>query len=610
MILLGGVNKGAWNMAAPAARSRGFQRSFSDSSGMYGSIDQDGDSYKRSISRQRSMRRSSLVGSLWNYLYASRRQSSHDVSELRPQEPAEESTDNAETECTAKQEDAWMQAYYNGVALVVLLVAGYICWAVYCVLEPFLHPLLWAVLVGTILHPFKKTWTERIRQWLDGLEHKSIPLSAGLVLSPVFLFNYLSKALEGAVVTYWHVIVGSVAGVSSLWLVYKLSIPVHLYRGLASVHKFLLTFEGALTFCTGPIQLATVTVGFILLLVITRSQVHYLRYTTAIRIFSTLVWFLVILNAAAYVLGSTVALPLVTGVFLTGATISFVTALKSLLDSANSKKSATKFSPAEKGGQQRHVVGGETSEGRDGEDSPSFLEEVKCSGDIGEERGRGELRGREEGERDSEGDRPNFQGPEEKSVRPRVSFGPVTHFRDTIVHEHHAEDKTNHSQEDSTMTNKNDFSQSDYVFLALYILFFMMMFWTYPFLLVLLVPFAVWGALKRLISLARYNSSVIRLSSYFQMLKDWVDTRKSLLLPAPLPTLLNLYLSIDRKILSITKGSVDSLISSFMLCGLLVSGLGLTVFLLLQIQVELSHYVTMMTAVWERTLTSNPQLAE
>ena len=501
-----------------------------------------------------------------------------------------------------------MQAYYNGVALVVLLVAGYICWAVYCVLEPFLHPLLWAVLVGTILHPFKKTWTERIRQWLDGLEHRSIPLSAGLVLSPVFLFNYLSKALEGAVVSYWHVIVSSVAGVSSLWFVYKLSIPVHLYRGLTSVHRFLLTFEGALTIFTGPIQFATVTVGFTLLLVITRSQVHYLRYTTAIRIFSTLVWFLAILNAAAYVLGSTVALPLVTGVFLTGAAISFVTAVKSLLDSVNGKKSATKFSP---GGQQGHVIGEMTSEGRDGEDSPLFLEEVKCSGDIGEERGRGELRGREEGERDSESDGPNFQGPEEqKSVRPRVSFGPVTHFtpeRDTIVHEHHAEDKTNHSQEDSTMTNKNDFSQSDYVFLGLYILFFMMMFWTYPFLLVLLVPFAVWGALKRLISLARYN---VRLSSYDQMLKDWVETRKSLLLPAPLPTLLNLYLSIDRKILSITKGSVDSLISSFMLCGLLVSGLGLTVFLLLQIQVELSHYVTMMTAVWERTLTSNPQLAE
>ena len=58
---------------------------------MYGSIDQDGDNYKKSISRQRSMRRSSLVGSLWNYLYAPRRQSSLDVSELRPQEPAEES---------------------------------------------------------------------------------------------------------------------------------------------------------------------------------------------------------------------------------------------------------------------------------------------------------------------------------------------------------------------------------------------------------------------------------------------------------------------------------------------------------------------------------------
>ena len=599
------------------------------------------DPHQTPFIHKRYSRSHSIVGSLWNYLYT-RRQSAIDlVAEGRRQlQEDDDNTDRADdTEC-AKQDDVWMQACYNAVALVVLLVAGCICWAVYCVLEPFLHPLLWAVLIGTILYPFKKTWTERISQWLDGLEGNSIPLSAGLVLSPLFFFNYLSKLLEGAIFSYWFEMLSSVLGVASLWLLYRLSVPIHLYQGLTTVYMYLQSFDDVMT---GPIQLATLVVGFVVLLVITWSQVQ-LKYAAALTILSTLVWFIAVLNAAAYVLGTAIALPLVTCVFVLGAALSVANMVKKMVDSGKGERLAkgpgrSCVRKGEDGVKLSHSEMGEAGSGgrsKRREDSVSDLEEVRCLGDLeydggGEEEGEGEGE-EEEGEGEIESTdtggesvssltqsdrRINLGSPQDSVTKSRVSFGAVTTISPEKIFgsldgasEGSVEEMANGASTLQESTTK-EFSQSDFIFLCLYISFFVTVFWTYPFLLILLVPFAVWSALKRVLRLRVYeNTFFCRSSSIFTSLQGWIGTRKSLLLPTPIPTLINLYLTIDRKILVIAKGSIDSLISGCIIFGLLVSGLGLTVFLVLQIQVELSHYVTMMSAVWERALSSNPQLAE
>lgn len=549
------------------------------------------DAEMRSFSRRRTARSNSIVGSLLNFFYT-RRQSSLDSEQLE----AADGPDPANAD-SAKQDDVWLQAYCNGVAIVVLLIAGCICWAVYCVLEPFLHPLLWAVLVGTILHPLKNTWRKRISQWLDGLENNSIPLSAGLILSPFFFLNYLSKLLETSIITYSGTLLSSVLGVVALWLVYKLRVPIYLYRGLVAVYSFLQIFESFATY-TGPLQLATVTLGFLLLLIITRSQVQ-LKCTTALTVLSTLVWFLTLHNITAYLLSNALALPLVTSLFVFGAVISVITTVKNVLDSK-------KISVEEK----EKVEAGE-SKGDEGEreESPLELEEVKCLGDQGEDEGDGLPKGMDTNlSSASQSDELSLPSQEEV-MQSRVSFGGVTKWSPERLFSTSSE-----SQEgEGEMANgsKKEFSQSDYIFLCLYIMFFITVFWNYPVLLVLLVPFAVWSALKRVISIGLCdNGFLCRVSPFFEALWNWVGTRKSILLPSPIPTLIRLYLTLDRKILAIAKGSVNSLMSAFIIFGLLVCGLALTVFLVLQIQVELSHYVAMMAAVWDRALTSNPQLAE
>ena len=133
-------------------------------------------------------------------------------------------------EIRKKQEEAWMQACYNAVTLLFMFITGCICVAVYYVLESFLHPLLWAVLVGTFLHPLKHNSTVRIRQWLESLETNSVPLSVGIVLSPVLFFNGLAEFIEYRIVYYWRSRLYIMIVIVSIWVAYSLNLPLHVYN--------------------------------------------------------------------------------------------------------------------------------------------------------------------------------------------------------------------------------------------------------------------------------------------------------------------------------------------------------------------------------------------
>ena len=71
-------------------------------------------------------------------------------------------------------------------AIAVIFVGGILfgLYYVYSILDPFCVPLFWAVLSGTVLHPYKRRMTNSLRQGLEGLRksERTMVVAVGVTL--------------------------------------------------------------------------------------------------------------------------------------------------------------------------------------------------------------------------------------------------------------------------------------------------------------------------------------------------------------------------------------------------------------------------------------------
>lgn len=105
-------------------------------------------------------------------------------------------------------------AIYNFV--IVAVVAS--CVAVCLVLGPFLKPLLWALLVGAVLFPFKYRLASSLKCWFQRLEDENTNLLVGIALAPLEAIESFGEYLWTSFMNHMQLLIGGTVGLLALRL--------------------------------------------------------------------------------------------------------------------------------------------------------------------------------------------------------------------------------------------------------------------------------------------------------------------------------------------------------------------------------------------------------
>ncbi|XP_076044187.1 transmembrane protein 245 isoform X2 [Oratosquilla oratoria] len=549
-------------------------------------------------------------------------------------------------------DQALRNAFYNVGAVVFVAGGSAAAWSVYLIFQPFIRPLLWAVLCGSVLHPFKHRLCEWTKNWLGEVQASGALLSFSLALLPLHLLDRLSEKIGRLVVDHVREMIGVTVVLPVVYMIchHTPSALIDFVMGIVSGFFWIISIFTSIVDYSQYFVLCLIIAYIISVILLWNPATEHTLQKLCIPVWLLLIGYVSKVSQSWHTVFFVVCCCVLIAGFVSEVldvhsrrqedseeNLRLMDTVVQICFSKKEKKSDTeKEHDAEKEKSTEGASVESIDEKEQSAESSKDIDNVapkpllitvqspqsnvapECQPSasvasapdlpsIPEGSGLGEEAVAREEKRDGDPSG-SYKTPVMETPRPqRLNTSGIP---DRARSSHSTSDTTDAPRKEKAGSNSNFYLKGVFVACILVEL------WKHNWLLPLLPLSALYYGTKKLaskyISREVFSRSIAMswISDVWSMFLGWLKTRETVLMPLPVRGVVKLFVRSDSRILDALSFSVDVSVTILVILAVLIFAVISSIFIAVQIHGESMHLVTIGSKVINSTIVNNPQFLE